>query len=193
MSMNKHDPNSKLDWETPQWLVKYVKNDFPLVADLCADEQNAVTPFFVTKELDIFSDETEQRITANSESLLAMGPWFWINPPYEPRGRTGLYVQRAVEILPERYGFGLIALIPASVGSAWWRRHVYPHFDVLVFPPRFGFVERGSPQVYDESCTKSSARFDCALAFRTPNRQVGDFKSSYIGRTWPWVEVGHAR
>jgi phage N-6-adenine-methyltransferase len=144
----------KENWETPQWLINELKREFPILLDLAADFSNFVAPMFITE---IFSEGTDARLAACREQL--KGQWAFINPPYQRNGGTGKFVLRAVE-LAHRTGMGLIVLVPASVGSKWFHEAIFAHFDHVVFPRRFAFVEPGG----DHENIKGSAQFDCALA-----------------------------
>jgi hypothetical protein len=116
----------------------------------------------VTEEADLMSPLAAEivRYVAGLSNALEGSSYAWINPPYQGGGKTGMFVARAAELCIEN-GLGLVALIPASVGSRWWRECVDPFFDFVIFTPRLTFS--GAP---------ASAQFDSAVCVRNPFNQV---------------------
>lgn len=70
------------------------------------------------------------------------GGWFWLNPPYD---RIAPWMKKTAETWPH---FPLEAanptavLIPASVGSNWWRDYVHEKCQVLFLNGRIQFLDR---------------------------------------------------
>jgi phage N-6-adenine-methyltransferase len=160
------------DWSTPIELFATLSRSHDFVIDLCASRENALCDFWVTEAVDLFSPLGEEVVFNASRSFDVDHPYAWINPPYQGSGKTGLFIVRAADICRE-HGLGLVALIPASVGSAWWRESVDPFFDFVLFTPRLRFG--GAP---------SSAQFDSAICvMRSPGeRDLGpDMFHSALG------------
>ena len=149
------------DWSTPIELFATLSRSHGFVIDLCASRQNAMCDFWITEGVDIFSPLGEEVARNAARAFHAFEhPYAWINPPYQGSGKTGLFVVRAVELCLA-HGLGLVALIPASVGSTWWRESVDPFFDFVLFTPRLRFG--GAP---------SSAQFDSAICvMRSPGER----------------------
>ena len=135
------------DWGTPQPMFDSLHEIFDFKVDLCASKENTKTQLYVSEEMDLL--QTDCFLV---DTFVSYSSYMWINPPYKSHGGTGKYVGRAVEIAGTR---GLACLIPVSVGSLWWGRHVWPHFDIFIFPRRFPFAGAGD-----------KAKFDCAICIR---------------------------
>lgn len=142
------------DWGTPRELFGTLAKEHNFVIDLCANKDNALCDRYIDEHTDIFSSAAMSIAAEAKRGADALHPYAWINPPYKRNGKTGLFVSRAVEICNE-VGLGLVALIPASVGSVWWRENVVPAFDFWISLGRIRFV--GAP---------CSSQFDLALAVR---------------------------
>ena len=54
--------------------------------------------------------------------LVRRGQVVWLNPPYTPASVLGAFLGRAVATAEA--GRGVVALVPASTGAAWWWEHV---------------------------------------------------------------------
>ncbi len=148
------------DWSTPVELFATLSRSHDFVVDLCATPKNALCDFWVTEGVDIFSPLGEEIVFNAARTDHVEHPYAWINPPYQGSGKTGLFVVRAAELC-RAHGLGLVALIPASVGSAWWRESVDPFFDFVLFTPRLRFG--GAP---------SSAQFDSTICvMRSPGER----------------------
>lgn len=61
----------------------------------------------------------------------------WINPPY---GDIKSWAKKAADSASIDPHLRLAMLVPASVGSAWYRRYVHRHAYVLALEPRLKFV-----------------------------------------------------
>jgi len=149
-----HTESRREDWGTPQDMFDKLDSIFNFKFDLCADPTNSKTGFFITEKMDLMSPQAFIAV----HSLTNMSDYLWINPPYKPHGGTGKYVGRAVEIAGPR---GIVALVPASVGSLWWQQNLWAHFDAFIFPRRFPFEGAGN-----------KAKFDCAICVKWATGQA---------------------
>ena len=124
----------------PEFLAAVSAQLGPIAVDLAATRENAVAPIWIGPELD---------------SLMA--PWvfdvprgsvLWLNPPF---GRIGPWVEkcRAVSDALALRGHVLAALLPASIGAAWYWEHVHPCAAVWALAPRLTFVGHQSPYPKD--------------------------------------------
>ena len=121
---------SRQDYETPDEVLRAVKRrlsigDFKV--DLAATEQNAICGLW-------FDDSFK-------ESWHTFGGWCWCNPPF---GTITPWVQKAWE--ESLLGAKVAVLIPASVGSNWWRDWVHEKAHVLFMNGRVKFV--GATDMY---------------------------------------------
>jgi len=103
----------------------------PLTIDLCASRENACAPAYLTEATD--------SLKADWSGIRGAA---WCNPPYrhiEP------WVRKAASTTL-RPGAKIAMLTPASVGSNWFRDHVYGHARVYFLCGRIRFV--GHTQAY---------------------------------------------
>lgn len=138
MSMPKQKPGqSEQVVCTPSELVLAVQSklgitDFDI--DLAASEANTVTEnLWYTEEVDsLVQDWTVKG-------------WGWCNPPY---GDISPWVEKAYY---ESWAKAakVAMLVPASVGSNWWKDHVHNRAYVLFLSPRITFVGHDSPYPKD--------------------------------------------
>ena len=164
-----HSDTRREDWGTPRELFGTLSKEHDFVIDLCANKHNALCDRYIDEHVDIFSSAAFGVVEEAKERAEVKTPYAWINPPYKRNGKTGLFVARAVEICNE-VGLGLVALIPATVGSVWWRENVTPAFDFWISLGRVRFV--GAP---------GTSQFDLALAVRAEP-----------GNTWLGLTNAHA-
>lgn len=158
-----HTSTRREDWCTPPDLFASLSIAHDFVIDLCATPENSLCDFCITEEIDLFSPRAAEAVrwVAENHGSLEPSAYAWINPPYQGGGKTGLFAARAAELCRENC-LGLVALIPASVGSRWWRESVDPFFDFVIFTPRLKF--EGAP---------ATAQFDSAICVMHPNDREG--------------------
>jgi phage N-6-adenine-methyltransferase len=134
---------SRQDYGTPPEFLEAVKKrlgieDFD--CDLAAAKWNAVTDRYLTVMDDSLSGLTWLRARG-----LAKG-WNWLNPPF---ARIAPWVEKA-RTQQFLLGARTAVLIPAAVGSNWWRDHVHGHCKVLFLNQRVTFV--GCKDPYPKDC-----------------------------------------
>lgn len=103
--------------------------------DLAAGEDNSQGLFYYDKE----TNGLEQEWT--NFNYRVSNPWFWCNPPYDD-------IRPWVEKASREVGWrrildrqpSLAMLVPASVGSNWWRDYVHKKCKVLFLNGRIQFV-----------------------------------------------------
>ena len=131
---------------TPPTILTDIKEELLKIGwfdyDLAADATNTVA-------LKFFSEEDDAII----QSWKQGEGWNWCNPPY---ARLGPWVHKAW-IESQAFGAKTAMLVPASVGSNWWREHVDGKAHVLFLSPRLTFVGKTTP--YPK---------DCAILLYTP-------------------------
>jgi phage N-6-adenine-methyltransferase len=144
MSEPKQKPGrSKQDYGTPLELLVAVKRRLQIEdfdCDLAATKGNAVTDRYLT-----VMDDSLGGLTWLRARGLAKG-WNWLNPPF---ARIGPWVEKALQ-QQLMVGARTAVLIPAAVGSNWWRDHVHDHCKVLFLNPRVTFV--GCEDPYPKDC-----------------------------------------
>ena len=146
-------------YQTPPAFLRAVRHlldisDFDV--DLAASAENAVTARFYDEAYD----------SLRREGDWATDSWNWCNPPFshlEPWVRKAA----AEKVLGARVAM----LIPASVGSLWWFKHVHERARVLFLHPRLSFIGTNAP--YPK---------DLALLLYSPS-----LPSDY--RAWMWLDA----
>jgi phage N-6-adenine-methyltransferase len=156
---------SKQDYGTPPVFLAAVKSLLDVKAfehDLAADYTNTVAVSFYS--------------TADNALVQPwpMAGWNWLNPPFAD---IGPWVQRAYE--SSIVGAHTAVLIPAAVGSNWWRDWVNQKADVLFLNGRLTFV--GCTDPFPKDCALllySAAAYACHGSYdvwdwrREPSRAV---------------------
>lgn len=144
MAEPKHNKGkSKQDYETPREfldaacrMLNIVEEGFLL--DVAATAENAKAPFFYGVEQD-----------GLVQSWRAPGTdagWTWCNPPHAD---IRPWVERAFTETCTS-GASSAVLVPAGVGSNWWRDWVHEKAHVLLLNGRLTFV--GADQPYPKDC-----------------------------------------
>lgn len=140
--MAKHVPRqkpgrSKQDYATPPAFLQAVKHRLDIRAfdcDLAASADNAVAPRFYTAAQNSLKQPWR------------VGPgWNFLNPPF---ARIEPWVERAWN-QAIRADARTAVLVPAGVGSNWWRDFVHAKAHVLLLNGRITFVGETMPYVKD--------------------------------------------
>lgn len=159
MPMPQQKPGkSKQDYQTPPELLKAIRRRLCIGifdVDVAASKDNAVCPYYY--------DEERNGLAQSWTVPEAESNWAWCNPPY---ANIEEWVRKAT--LEAKKGANTAMLIPASVGSEWWRTWVEPYAYQLFLSPRITFVGCDTP--YPK---------DCALLLYTPMWLTGN-------QCWRW-------
>jgi phage N-6-adenine-methyltransferase len=95
-------------YRTDPMFMGVLKKDYPISFDLAASADNAQHRRFFTEADDALSMYWHE-----------IGGWLWLNPPYD---NIGQWAEKcAVEA---SMGAKILFLVPASVGSNWYRNYV---------------------------------------------------------------------
>lgn len=156
------------NWGTPRSVFDPLNEIYRFDLDAAASTENALCSNYITEGQDCL------RVKWSS-----IGRFAWLNPPYGERELPcgpnckkktcadrgwhrdklfpgiGAFLAKALE--ETRFGVTTVALIPARMGSAWWRDYVHPASDLYEFPFRITFEG-----------AKSTAPFPSALAVYRP-------------------------
>ena len=128
MSMPKQKPGqSKQDYGTPWELIRSVELSWgPIDWDLAASPHNAKCDKYLTEEIDSLSVIWS----------CLLGTHMWLNPEYANIAPWAAKCQAEVAQNPSmRISF----LVPASIGTNWFERFVYPCARVIALKPRLVF------------------------------------------------------
>lgn len=120
---------SKQDYATPPEFIAAVKHRLRIeafVVDLAASAENTKSANYFTKEDDALSGDWEGAADHYG------GGWMWLNPPFAD---IAPWAKKCKESLPTR----IALLVPAAVGSNWWRDYVDGKAHVLLLNGRISF------------------------------------------------------
>lgn len=165
---------SKQDYETPlvfiEAAMKRLKID-AFDADLAAAEHNALFfPYFT------------QHDSAFDQPTWKFGNgWNWMNPPF---AHIGPWVKRAYQEMCDHQARTAV-LIPAGVGSNWWRDYVHGKAMALLLNGRITFggcppnPKTGKVDAYPK---------DCALLLYSPDEPVHFECGKWPYDVWEWAK-----
>ena len=147
--MPKQKPGkSRQDYETPQDLIDAIERRFgPLTFDLAAHAKNTKCPDYYNSRVDSLKQDW---------SLLKGN--LWLNPPFahiDPwaeKCKETVWCWQHINVTPI-LPFTIFLLTPASIGSEWFRKHIYMHAHVIGLNPRLKFV--GEEDAYPKDCMLS--------------------------------------
>lgn len=122
---------SRQDYGTPHDFLHAVESRFGEIAiDLAAHADNAVTSAYF--------DPTDDSLSMSWREALDPGDIGWLNPPF---AKIGVWAAKCVEESEHlRGGARILMLVPAAVGSNWFRAHVNRKAYVHVLSPRLIFT-----------------------------------------------------
>lgn len=124
-------------WCTPQPLVQALFAEFPLTIDLAASAEDTICDHWLGPG------------SITNEDALAFDHWAdfipeygygFLNPPYSRKLKMSIepWVDRA--FLTAERGRGVVAVLPASIQTAWWQEFVWQEADeIRFFPYRISF------------------------------------------------------
>lgn len=120
-------------------------------------------------------------------------PWIgrtYVNGPYSVASRTAEHIVRELDTGEVSE---VISVCPAAVGSAYWRRWVWPHADAVAFAGRLAFaaavdqVDAGGRVTVPAGVALGGNRTEIAVCYYGPNvRRFRDLAS-----TTGWPTVAH--
>lgn len=136
--MPKQKPGRSVqDYQTPPAFLAAVKHELGIEAfsvDLAADEANSVADWWYDQAQDSLQQPWHK-----------VQGWQWLNPPF---GTCRPWVEKAWR--ESELGAQITMLVPAAVGSNWWRDWVHEKARVLLLNGRLTFV--GQPTCYPKDC-----------------------------------------
>jgi len=131
--MPKQKPGrSKQDYQTPGNFLTAVKTRFGIDAfqwDFAADQTNTVSPYG-------YWNAHDNSLSKPSAEWIRkiQGGWGWLNPPYAD---IGPWAERC--LMAGARGGRICFLVPAGIGSNWYRDFVDGHAHVLALNGRLSF------------------------------------------------------
>ena len=129
---------SKQDYATPMVLITAVKNRLGIggfAVDLAADEANA--------KADMWIDEGRNSLALDWRLVIGAG-WGWLNPPFD---NITPWAKKCAETDAK-----IAFLVPASVGSNWYRDYVHRHAFTLFLNGRVPFMPDKPKWLFPKDC-----------------------------------------
>jgi phage N-6-adenine-methyltransferase len=117
---------SKQDYQTPREFIKALERRFGRITiDLAASEKNAVCKKYIDKKKDSL-----KRPWPTKGVLFLNPPYRWLRPWFAKCAEHRKLLKK---------GSVLLVLVPASIGSIWFEKHVLDKADVEGLRPRLTF------------------------------------------------------
>lgn len=132
-------------YETPNNFIKAVERKFgPIIFDLAASNYNTKSSSYFTEEQDSLEQDWTKLPTNGN---------LWLNPPYSD---IGLFAKKCNDTISKIVAtkchskISILMLVPASVGSNWFRDYVYEKSIIFFLNGRITFVGEKNP--YPKDC-----------------------------------------
>lgn len=137
---------SKQDYATPAVFINAVKFRLQIDAfdfDFAADATNAKAPHWWGEAVDSLA------MPAQKWADQIGNGWGWLNPPFS---KIGPWATKCAEVAATTHG-KIAFLVPAAVGSNWYRDHVHKaHARVLFLNGRIPFMVDKPKWLYPKDC-----------------------------------------
>lgn len=176
MSEPKQKPyRSKQNYGTPQNFIDATLRRLRIAAFMCdfaADAEN--------KKATAYWSEADDSLShgAVDWAMRIGGGWGWLNPPFTT---IGPWAKKCREV--KEWGRQIAFLVPAAVGSNWFRDHVDGHALVLLLNGRLAFMPDKPTWLYPK---------DCILCLYSPSIKPGyevwNWRSDHATRAIAGIE-----
>lgn len=128
---------SKQDYATPLDFIKVVEKRFgPIAFDLAASAENHKGGGYFTKEMDSLQQHWHE-----------LPGLLWLNPPFD---NIAPWAKKCAE--ESVRGANILLLVPASIGSNWFREHVYEYGRIIALNGRIHFDPEKPTWPYPKDC-----------------------------------------
>jgi len=115
------------EWETPDYLFRYLDAEFHFTRDVCASPNNALCEEYWTED-DSCLDKKWSGVN-------------WMNPPYKD---VGTFIRKAYE---QRESAITVCLVPARTNTNWWHDYCMKgEVRFICGRPKFKGCKHGLPQ-----------------------------------------------
>ena len=134
---------SKQDYVTPSAFIAAVKRRLhidQLAHDFAATAVNTQATMF-------FDEDRDALRVPHWEFFIPQWEWGWLNPPY---ANIGPWAARCLETA--QAGGHIALLVPAAVGSNWYRDFVHRRALVLALNGRLAFMPDKPTWLYPKDC-----------------------------------------
>jgi phage N-6-adenine-methyltransferase len=118
---------AKDNWETPYDFIDNIKQEFPLILDVCTDGKNAKTDLFLCDSL---------KYDWASIVKINGGGYIWCNPPYSD---PTPWANKLVKTVKE--GVGSLFLVNAMTSSKWYHIALKHCAELWTFEGRISFID----------------------------------------------------
>lgn len=130
---------SRQCYKTPPEFIKAVERRFGVLDfDLAATLKNRITPACFTKRENALKRKWITNYQLGKHLADRSGKWqFWLNPPY---AHLSPWFKKCVDEQSRLTTGSFIVLVPASVGSDWFRKYVWNVASVYFLDGRICFI-----------------------------------------------------
>ena len=120
------------EWSTPQDLFDTLNEEFNFSLDVCATDENAKCPWYITE--DALSKSWSARWAQN----------VWMNPPYDRS--IGKWVEKAYIESKSNQAI-IVCLLPVKTDTRWWHDFVMKSHEIRFIKGRlrFGSSKKDAP------------------------------------------------
>jgi hypothetical protein len=171
---------SRQDYQTDRDFLVAVKRLLGIKAfthDFAADRYNTQAPTYWDKDMNSLSYDP------SNWAIACQGGWGWLNPEYAD---IDPWVERCEQAREE--GASIALLVPAGIGSNWFRDHVVRSAFVFALNGRLCFIQNWKTLRYDHDDLSLARKFkkgdrmylskplypkDCILALYSPDWEAG--------------------
>ena len=135
---------SKQDYATPEIFIQAVRRYFSIsefAFDYAADATNAKAAVYWSKQNDSLSKSPVEWAHKTLDG------WGWLNPPFSRIGPWAKLCAESAEL-----GAHILLLVPAAVGSNWFRDYVHKRAAVYFLNGRIPFMPDKPMWLYPKDC-----------------------------------------
>ena len=149
-----HDSN----WETPPEIFDPLHAAYRFDFDAAATAQNTRLEVFISPSADALETDWTR-----------YGKMAFLNPPYSPWRTMARFLDRADYWT--NHGITTVALLPAKVGTGWWRDYVaHKAQDIMILNKRVSFI----------GMANNTAPFPSAIAVYRPVPKL-EYERAFFG------------
>jgi phage N-6-adenine-methyltransferase len=137
-------------YRTDPEFMEYIRGKYKIIGDLAAGDDNFQAPLYLTEKEDALSVNWREfyEICMASEGE----GYLWLNPPYDD---IGAWAQKCAYAVME--GVKILFLVPAGVGTNWYRKYVEDFARVDLLNGRLVFEFLYPEDYMDKKTTKANA------------------------------------
>lgn len=136
-------------YRTDPEFMEFINGKYKIIGDLAASDDNFQAPLYITEKENSLSADWKEfyYICVNSEG----DGYLWLNPPYDDIGE---WARKCAYAMME--DVKILFLVPAGVGTNWYRKHVEDFARVDLLNGRLVFDFLYPEEYIDKSTAKKN-------------------------------------